>query len=134
MMLRYMLDTNICIYAIKNRPAEVREKFNQQADRLCISTVTLTELLYGAEKSATPAHNLGVVESFVARLKILLFDERAASHTAQMRALLEKTGQPIGSYDTMIAGHARSLGLTVVTNNLREFACVPGLLMENWVG
>lgn len=134
MMLRYMLDTNICIYAIKNRPAEVRERFNQQADRLCISTATLTELLYGTEKSATPTRNLGVVESFMARLKVLPFDERAASHTAQIRALLEKTGQPIGPYDTMIAGHARSLGLAVVTNNFREFARVPGLLMENWVG
>lgn len=131
-MLRYLLDTNICIYAIKNRPASVRDRFNQEADRLCISSVTLFELLCGAEKSSLPARNLEVVESFAARLQVLPFDKRAAAHAAQLRALLEKAGTPIDPYDLQIAGHARSESLTVVTNNLREFARVPGLLVENW--
>lgn len=132
-MLRYMLDTNICIYVIKHRPASVKEVFNQHADHLCISSVTLAELLYGAEKSAKPAHNLSVVEAFTARLDVLPFDSKAAVHFGQIRAPLEREGKVIGPYDLMIAGHARSQGLTLVTNNTKEFERVPGLLIENWV-
>lgn len=132
-MLRYMLDTNICIYVIKQRPISVREAFNANAARLCISSVTLAELNYGAEKSAKPEHNLSVVESFVARLAVLDFDDAAASHFGQIRAGLERAGTPIGAYDMMIAAHARSRGLTVVTNNMREFGRVPGLVVANWV-
>ena len=132
-MLRYLLDTNICIYVIKNRPPAVRDRFNLYGDQLCISSITLTELLFGAEKSSSPPQNLAVVDSFAARLRVLPFDARAAAHAAQLRALLAKAGTPIGPYDTLIAGHARAEGLTVVTNYLREFARVPGLLVENWV-
>lgn len=132
-MLRYMLDTNICIYVVKNRPAEVRTTFNQHAHHLCISSVTLAELLYGAEKSAQPAQNLMVVESFTARLDVLPFDDKSAAHFGQIRAFLEREGRVIGAYDLMIAGHARSQGLTLVTNNVDEFRRVPGLLLENWV-
>lgn len=132
-MLRYLLDTNICIYVIKNRPEPVRQAFNANAARLCISSVTLAELLYGAEKSAKPAHNLSVVEHFAARLDVLPFDDNAASHFGQIRAGLERAGMPIGAYDMMIAAHARSRGLIVVTNNEREFIRVPGLVVENWV-
>lgn len=132
-MLRYLLDTNICIYVIKNRPSNVREQFNRYADQLCISAITLSELLFGAEKSSDPARNLAVVDAFAARLKVLSFDARAAAHAAQLRALLAKSGTPIGPHDTLIAGHARAEGLTVVTNNLKEFERVPGLLLENWV-
>ncbi|MDN3526601.1 tRNA(fMet)-specific endonuclease VapC [Halomonas sabkhae] len=131
-MLKYMLDTNICIFTIKNKPAQVREAFQQHRERLCISTVTLMELIYGAEKSGHPDHNLHVVESFAARLEVLQYDRDAAAHTGQLRAELARSGKPIGPYDQMIAGHARSMGLVVVTNNLSEFQRVPGIRLEDW--
>ncbi|MBA6063229.1 type II toxin-antitoxin system tRNA(fMet)-specific endonuclease VapC [Pseudomonas mosselii] len=132
-MLRYMLDTNICIFTIKNKPQVVREAFNRHHGQLAISTVTLMELIYGAEKSAAPEHNLAIVEGFAARLDVLDYDIQGAAHTAQLRAELAKAGTPIGPYDRMIAGHARARGLTLVTNNLREFQRVPGLRVEDWV-
>jgi tRNA(fMet)-specific endonuclease VapC len=132
-MLKYMLDTNICIFTIKNKPQQVREIFNRQHGRLCISSITLMELIYGAEKSATPEKNLNVVEGFAARLDVLDYDDEAAIHTGQLRAELASLGQPIGPYDQLIAGHARSQGLILVTNNLREFQRVPGLRVEDWV-
>lgn len=132
-MLRYMLDTNICIYAIKRRPLEVVQHFNRHATRLCISTVTLMELFYGAEKSSRASENLTIIESFASRLEVMPFDASAAAHTAQIRHVLAKIGTPIGPFDSQIAGHARSLGLTVVTNNIREFIRVPGIQVENWV-
>lgn len=131
-MLKYMLDTNICIFTVKNRPAHMREVFNRHHGQMCISAVSLMELIYGAEKSASPERNLAVVEGFAARLDVLPYDETAASHTGQLRAELAKSGTPIGPYDQMIAGHARSLGLIVVTNNRREFDRVPGLRVEDW--
>ncbi|MFN3634444.1 MAG: tRNA(fMet)-specific endonuclease VapC [Rhizobium rhizophilum] len=131
-MLKYMLDTNICIFTVKNRPAHMREMFNRHHGQMCISAVSLMELIYGAEKSASPERNLAVVEGFAARLDVLPYDEIAASHTGQLRAELAKSGTPIGPYDQMIAGHARSRGLIVVTNNRREFDRVPGLRVEDW--
>lgn len=121
------------IYTIKNRPQQVRELFNRHSGQLCISAVTLGELIYGAEKSAQPERNLNDIEGMAARLEVLPFAEAAASHFGQIRAELAKIGQPIGSYDLMIAGHARALGLILVTNNLREFQRVPGLRLENWL-
>ena len=132
-MLKYMLDTNICIFTVKNKPQEVREAFNRYQGQLCISAITLMELIYGAEKSAAPEKNLAVVESFAARLDVLNYDQEAAAHSGQLRAELAKNGKPIGPYDQMIAGHARSQGLILVTNNLREFERVPGLRVEDWV-
>jgi tRNA(fMet)-specific endonuclease VapC len=131
-MLKYMLDTNICIFTIKDKPQEVRQAFNRHHGQLCISSVTLMELIYGAEKSAAPEKNLEVIEGFVARLDVLSYDNLAAEHTGQLRAELARNGTPIGPYDQMIAGHARSRGLIVVTNNLREFERVPGLRTEDW--
>lgn len=131
-MLKYMLDTNICIFTVKNRPAHMREVFNRHHGQMCISAVSLMELIYGAEKSASPERNLAVIEGFAARLEVLPYDEIAASHTGQLRAELAKSGTPIGPYDQMIAGHARSRGLIVVTNNRREFDRVPGLRVEDW--
>ena len=133
MTLRYLLDTNICIYTLKQRPAHIRERFNRHAAHLAISSVVLADLLYGAEKSSRPEHNLEQVERFATRLDVLPFDDLAAVHYGQIRAALERSGQGIGPYDLMIAGHARSRGLTLVTNNEREFSRVPGLLLENWV-
>lgn len=127
-----MLDTNICIYTIKNRPAQVREYFNQHYNELCISSVVLTELLYGAEKSQNRERALSDVAGLVARLTVLNYDERAASHAADIRAELAKLGTPIGDYDVLIAGHARSQGFVLVSNNLREFNRVAGLRTVNW--
>ena len=131
-MLKYMLDINICIYTIKNKPQQVRDAFNRHHSQLCISSVSLMELIYGSEKSANPERNLTVVEGFAARLEVLNYDEIAASHTGQLRAELARAGTPIGPYDQLIAGHARSRGLIVVTNNRREFDLVPGLRVEDW--
>jgi len=132
-MLKYMLDTNICIFTIKNKPEQVRQTFNRHQGQLCISSITLMELIYGAEKSAVPEKNLTIVEGFTARLEVLDYDPLAASHTGQLRAELAKAGTPIGPYDQMIAGHARSQGFILVTNNIREFERVPGLRIEDWV-
>lgn len=131
-MLRYMLDTNLCIRVLRDRPQSVRERFNTEADGLCISTIILTELLYGAEKSDRPALNRTKVEQFAARLEVLSFGPEAAAHAADIRADLERKGTPIGGYDVLIAGHARSRGLIVVTGNLREFSRVEGLRCEDW--
>lgn len=132
-MLRYLLDTNIAIYVIKRRPPEVRESFNRQHGRMAISAITLAELVHGAEKSAFPARNLEVVEDFCSRLSVLPYPPEAAYHYGSIRAVLERDGRPIGVNDLHIAAHARSSGLTVVTNNLSEFERVPGLLVENWL-
>lgn len=131
-MLKYMLDTNICIYTIKNRPAEVREHFKANSNRLCISSVVLSELLFEAEKSQNRERAFADVEGLVARLDVLDFDERAAAHAAEIRAELAKAGTPIGAYDVLIAAHARSQGLILVSNNLCEFNRVAGLRTENW--
>jgi len=131
-MLRYLLDTNFCIRILRDRPAGLRERFNANADSLCISTIILTELLHGAEKSAKPIENRNQVEQLSARLSVLSFDEAAAAHAADIRASLERQGLPIGGYDLLIAGHARSRGLIVVTGNLREFNRVEGLRCEDW--
>lgn len=131
-MLKYMLDTNIIIYTIKNRPEQVRALFTQHAGQLCISTVTLGELVFGAERSQQLERNLADIEAMIARLEVLPMDIKAAYHFGQIRAELYRIGQPIGPYDMMIAGHARASGLILVTNNVKEFARVPGLRLENW--
>lgn len=133
-MLRYMLDTNLCICVLRDRPQGLRARFNAEADGLCISTVILYELLVGAAKSARPAETRAGVECFAARLAVLDLDEAAAAHAGDIRADLERRGIGIGAYDTLIAGHARSRGLTVVTGNLREFTRVDGLRCEDWLG
>jgi tRNA(fMet)-specific endonuclease VapC len=128
-----MLDTNLCIRILRDRPVGLRAKFNDEAAALCISTVTLAELLYGAEKSARPVEHRRQVDSFSARLEVLPFDEAAAAHFGDIRTTLERQGRVIGPYDLMIAGHARSRGLVVVTNNLDEFNRVDGLRVEDWL-
>jgi tRNA(fMet)-specific endonuclease VapC len=132
-MLKYMLDTNIVIYVIKRRPLEVLETFNRHAGQLSISAITLAELLHGAEKSAKPEHNLKQVEEFVSRLDVLEYGIKAAAHYGDIRADLERKGTPIGVNDLHIAGHARSEGLILVTNNLCEFERVEALRLENWL-
>ena len=132
-MLRYLLDTNIVIYVLKRRPAEVLSTFNANASRMAISSITLAELLHGAEKSIRVSDNLSVIEDFCSRLEVLPYSAKAAQHYGAIRAALEKLGQPIGVNDLHIAGHARSEGLVLVTNNISEFSRVPALELENWV-
>ena len=133
-MLKYLLDTNIVIYTIKNRPRRVRERFTRHQGQLAISSVTLMELVYGAEKSSQPERNLRDIDGLAARLDVLPYDAAAATHTGQIRAELARQGTPIGPYDQMIAGHARALGLILVSNDAAEFGRVPGLRLENLVG
>lgn len=123
-----MLDTKVCIFAIKSKPHAVREMFERQHGRLSISAVTLMELIYGAEKF--PAKNLAVIEGFSARLDVLSDDKDAAADTGQLRAGLARAGTSLAPYDQMISGHARSKP-HLVTNNLGEFRRVPGLRIED---
>jgi tRNA(fMet)-specific endonuclease VapC len=131
-MLSCMLDTNICIYVMKTYPPGLRDRFNSLAEQLCISSITLGELHYGAEKSARCAENLMAIEHFKARLEVLPFGSRAAAHYGQLRAEFERLGTPRVPHDMQIGGHARSEGLIVVTNNMREFARMPAVRAENW--
>ena len=131
-MLRYLLDTNIVIYVIKNKPLSALELFNANAGRMAISSITLAELLHGAEKSNAPTRSLAVVEDFASRLEVLPYGAKAAQHYGVIRSNLEKRGLPIGVNDLHIAAHARSEGLTLVTNNLREFERVEALQLVNW--
>ena len=132
-MLRYLLDTNIVIYVLKRRPVEVLSTFNANASRMAISSITLAELMHGAEKSSRVSENLAAVEDFCSRVAVLPYGPKAAQHYGAIRAALEKLGQPIGVNDMHIAAHARSEGLVLVTNNMGEFARVPALEAENWV-
>jgi tRNA(fMet)-specific endonuclease VapC len=132
-MLRYVLDTNICIFTIKNKPPHLRSLFNTHATQMCVSQVTVMELYYGAYRSQQVERNLSVIEGFLARLPVIPYDTHAADHTAQIRSELASRGTPIGPYDAMIAGNARSQGLIVVTNNTREFSRVEGLRVEDWL-
>ena len=132
-MPRYMLDTNICIYVIKNYPPRLRSRFDNLSAHLCISTVTFAELCYGAEKSARRAESMQDIEVFTERLEVLDFSVDAARHFGEIRAQLERAGKPVSSPDMLIGAHARSEGLILVTNNRREFDRIPGLLVENWV-
>ena len=132
-MLRYLLDTNIVIYVLKRRPVEVLSTFNANASRMAMSSITLAELLHGAEKSSRVSENLAAIEDFCSRLQVLPYGPKAAQHYGAIRAALEKLGQPIGVNDMHIAAHARSQGLVLVTNNMGEFSRVPALETENWV-
>jgi len=131
--MKVMLDTNICIYIIKQKPKSVLERFAAfPVGDLGISVITLAELEYGASKSSEPTRNREALEQFVSPLEIAVFDRQATIVYGKIRALLEKRGRPIGSMDLLIAAHALSLNVRLVTNNVREFKRVPGLRVENW--
>jgi tRNA(fMet)-specific endonuclease VapC len=130
----YMLDTDICSYVIKNRPAEARQKMNAvPLDQQTISVVTYAELLYGVKRSSSQRVNRQVVDAFVRHLTVLEWNADAAEHYADLRTHLEIRGTPIGAMDLMIAAHARSLEAVLVTNNRRHFDKVPGLMVESWI-
>lgn len=132
-MLRYLLDTNIVIYVLKQRPLEVLSTCNANASRMAISSITLAELMHGAEKSQRVSENLSAIEDFCSRLEVLPYGAKAAQHHGAIRAALEKLGLSIGVNDLHIAGHARSEGMVLVTNDVAEFERVPALELENWV-
>ena len=132
--MRYLLDTNICIYLIKQKPLSVLEKFeNLMIGDIAISSVTLSELVYGVQKSQHVVRNQSALEKFILPLEVLPYDDLAAHYYGEIRVALEKKGQPIGPLDLMIAAHALSLRYTLVTHNTKECKRVPGLLVEDWV-
>ena len=131
--MRYMLDTNICIYVIKHKPENVFRKLQTiHPEDVCISSVTYAELVHGVEKSAAMEKNRLALSMLLANMEILDFDVDTADCYGKIRSGLEKKGTPIGPLDMMIAGHAQSLGYTVVTNNVKEFSRVSALKIENW--
>jgi tRNA(fMet)-specific endonuclease VapC len=132
--MRYLFDTNICIYLIKKRPAEVLDRFRQHSPKdVAISTITLFELQYGIEKSQYRQRSEDALTKFLLPLDLIDLDRSSAIEAANIRAQLEKNGMPIGPYDLLIAGLARSQDMTLVTNNTREFERIAGLRLENWV-
>ena len=132
--MKYMLDTNICIYAIKKKPESVLERLHKELKSgICISVVTLAELQLGVEKSQFPERNTAALAQFLVPLNVLAFDDFAAVEYGKICADLQRKGTPIGTMDMLIAAHAKTAGMTLVTNNTREFERVPDLALENWV-
>ncbi len=129
----YMLDTNICIYAIKNKPETVlRRVWENMGNGLCISAITLAELEHGVAKSSLPVKNQAALTRFLAVMDVLSFDGMAAGEYGRICAYLQRKGSPIGTMDMLIAGHALAKDRILVTNNVKEFERVPGLRIENW--
>ena len=132
--MKFMLDTNTCIYIIKQKPPDVIERFIQtEISQIGISSITLSELFYGVSKSSKPKQNQIALMQFVAPLEILPYNDEAAQYYGDLRAHLEKQGSPIGSLDMLIAAHALSIACTLVTNNEKGFIRIPNLKIDNWV-
>jgi tRNA(fMet)-specific endonuclease VapC len=132
--MKILLDTNICIYIIKRQPAAVFKHFMEyQAGDIGISSVTLAELCYGVAKSAQRERNAEALDEFIIPLEIVPFDEKVAPVYGSIRTAVEKAGKPLGSMDMLIAAHALTLGVPLVTNNVREFSHIPGLTIINWM-
>ena len=132
--MKFMLDTNICIYIIKQKPPVVIKRFYQtEISEIGISSITLSELLYGVSKSSKPEQNQIALTQFIAPLDILSYGDEAAQYYGELRAHLEKHGKPIGSLDMLIAAHALSTNCVLVTNNEKELIRVPNLKIDNWV-
>ncbi|AHJ12585.1 putative toxin protein, VapC-like [Sulfurospirillum multivorans DSM 12446] len=132
--MKKMLDTNICIYIIKNKPQSVLDELKKcNVGDIILSSITVSELIYGAHKSQFVEKNLKAIEHFLIPFDVAEYDYKAALEYGKLRASLEKKGQPIGSLDMLIAAHAKSLDMVLVTNNMKEFERVEGLNVENWV-
>jgi len=133
-MTKYMIDTNTCIYIIKQKPLDVINRFRKiRISQIGISSITLSELEYGVMKSSRPEQNHLALAQFVAPLEIMPYGDDTAEYYGKLRVYLEKQGIPIGSLDMLIAAHALSVGCILVTNNVKEFKRVPKLKMDNWV-
>ncbi len=133
LMNKYLLDTNICIYVIKRKPIELLNIFNEKTGQMAISSISLSELIHGVEKSQQQKNNRLILEDFVSHLNVLDYTSKASKQYGIIRADLDKKGMPIGVNDLHIAGHAISEGLILVTNNEKEFKRIDGLRVENWV-
>lgn len=131
-MLRFLLDTNIVIELLRHRPIALRKRLSDHSDAVAVSSITVAELIYGVERSTARADNKRATDGFLALVDVVPFDAAAAAHAGEIRADLASRGRPIGAYDVLIAGHARSRGLAVVTNNRREFDRVEGLQVQDW--
>ncbi len=132
--MRYMLDTNVCSYILKNRPLEVKRRFEQTGPgAVCVSAIVLSELYYGAARHQNSLVIRREIDDFINRLEIVPWDLQAADQYGALRASLEKAGTPLGAMDMLIAAHAKSREMILVTNNLREFNRVQGLHAENWI-
>ncbi len=132
--MKFMLDTNTCIYIIKRKPPDVIERFKlTEISQIGISSITMSKLLYGVSKSSKPEQNQIALMQFVAPLEILPYSDETAQYYGDLRAHLEKQGTPIGSLDMLIAAHALSIACTLVTNNEKEFIRIPNLKIDNWV-
>lgn len=132
--MRYMLDTNICIYLIKKKPLQVVHRLqSMQISDVCLSSIALAELEYGVEKSGRPDQNRWALTEFLSPIDILPFDDAAAGQYGILRSHLERTGKSIGAMDMLIGAHALSLGAILVTNNADEFRRIKNLSIENWV-
>jgi len=133
-MKRYMLDTDMCSYIIKEHPESVHQRFQKLAmEQLCISVITYAELVYGVERSSSKRVNRPIIEDFARHLDVVDWDTEAADHYGVIRAELEAAGTPIGAMDMMISAHAKSLKAVLVTNNQKHFTKVKGLKIENWI-
>jgi len=132
--MKLMLDTNICIAIIRQRPKDILQKFSAyQVGDICISAITLAELRYGVAKSLYQEQNQVALDEFILPLEVVAFDHTAAQFYGGLRSSLEKQGTPIGPLDTIIGAHALSLNLTLVTNNTKEFKRIPGLKVIDWM-
>jgi len=132
--MKYVLDTNICIAIIRNKPADAIKKLtSHRPGDVGVSVITVAELVHGAQKSSQPENNMAALDQFLLPLEVADFDQGAAIAYGQIRADLEKKGTPIGSMDMLIAAHALSLGIVLVTNNTEEFQRVPNLKIEDWL-
>lgn len=130
---RFLLDTNIVVFALRRTSRAVLARLVDAADALAVSTITETELAYGVERSVERERNAVATAEFLSRVEVLPFDGEAARRAGEVRARLAEQGTPIGAYDVLLAGHALATGRTLVTNNVREFARVPGLRVDDWV-
>jgi tRNA(fMet)-specific endonuclease VapC len=132
-LITHLLDTDVCIFALKKRSRSLLQKLSAHEGRMAVSDVTMFELYFGAEGYGDPEARAAVIEDFTSRLEILPFDSKAARHAGNIRATLEGRGERIGAYDIQIAAIARSQGLVLATNNMREFNRIEGLRLEKWV-
>ena len=131
--MEFMLDTNTCVYIIKRKPPDIIERFKRtEISQIGISSITLSELVYGVAKSSRPEQNQIALTQFVAPLEILPYGDDAAQYYGDLRVYLEKQGTPVGSLDMLIAAHALSIACTLVTNNEKEFIRIPELKIDNW--
>ncbi|SEE73368.1 type II toxin-antitoxin system VapC family toxin [Ruania alba] len=129
----YLLDTNVLVALLRNQGGRARPRLRAAEGRVAVSTISEMELEYGIERSQHPVQNRQAADELLSLVEVLEFDTIAAMHAGRIRAVLAAAGTPIGPFDSLLAGHARSLGLVLVTNNTREFDRVPGLEVQDWL-